>query len=215
MAAGIAKRDTGGARESRHKRGQQQNNPDEDEDEDTTEPRRKSRRIQDSGQFLSLHTASFLDCLVSDSIAASQGRQQNPRVSSKTCRQSLRVQEKQATNQQRTARLFPTTDQLSEHNLRIFNGEINPAANNAPILERTSSSPPDLPKRRQSHLNAPLTPTAITATRTLRTPKSTSTPMRPATFRSLSTALSKPKSRTIAALNSATLPKNSTTPARN
>jgi len=35
MAAGIAKRDTGGARESRHKRGQQQNNPDEDEDEET------------------------------------------------------------------------------------------------------------------------------------------------------------------------------------
>ncbi|KIW58939.1 hypothetical protein PV05_03429 [Exophiala xenobiotica] len=138
MAAGIAKRDTGGARESRHKRGQQQNNPDEDEDEDTTEPRRKSRRIQDS---------------------ASQGRQQNPRVSSKTCRQSLRVQEKQATNQQRTARLFPTTDQLSEHNLRIFNGEINPAANNAPILERTSSSPSGsseaetIPSQRSSDTN--------------------------------------------------------------
>jgi len=211
MAAGIAKRDTGGARESRDKRGQQQKNPDEDEDEDTTEPRRKSRRIQDS---------------------SSQRRQQNPSVSSKTSRKSLRLQEEQAMNQQRTARggqrrptpfisrparmkrkrlhdtqaeaeaedkvdethdeplepseedlqqgskdeveaeglegvrpsktsgrLFPTTEQLSEHNLRIFNGEMNPGANNAPILERTSSSPSGsseaetIPSQRSSDTN--------------------------------------------------------------
>lgn len=35
--------------------------------------------------------------------------------------------------------LSPSKDQLSEKNLRIFNGEMNSAANNAPVLKRSSS----------------------------------------------------------------------------
>ncbi|KIW75172.1 hypothetical protein Z517_11944 [Fonsecaea pedrosoi CBS 271.37] len=38
-----------------------------------------------------------------------------------------------------TSRLPPPKDQLSENNLRIFNAEMNPAADNAPVLKRTSS----------------------------------------------------------------------------
>jgi hypothetical protein len=36
-------------------------------------------------------------------------------------------------------RLLPPKDQLSENNLQIFNGEMNSAADNAPVLKRTSS----------------------------------------------------------------------------
>ncbi|OAG39015.1 hypothetical protein AYO21_06735 [Fonsecaea monophora] len=35
--------------------------------------------------------------------------------------------------------LGPSKDQLSEHNLRLFNGEMNLSANNSPVLKRTSS----------------------------------------------------------------------------
>lgn len=70
----------------------------------TSEHLRKSRRIQERGQFFAPHNISLPRYHVTDCVAASKQLERTPRLSSDTFRKSPRLQQKQAANQQRTKR---------------------------------------------------------------------------------------------------------------
>ncbi|OAP56020.1 hypothetical protein AYL99_10172 [Fonsecaea erecta] len=171
MAPSVAKQDTGGAQKYHDKAGRQQvkldrssrrkhlpssgiqpnrmaagkrHYParDQGEEENATAHRRKSRRIQESRQLLSLE----VDESRHEHLAKQLRRSTPPRLEhsdqdlqkgSEPGAEAGKREGVQASIQ--SPRLPPSKDQLSENNLRIFNGEMNPAADNAPVLKRTSS----------------------------------------------------------------------------
>ncbi|KAL2402322.1 hypothetical protein ABEF95_013366 [Exophiala dermatitidis] len=85
--------------------GKRQHSPTgEGEDEDTTNHQRKSRRVEERRQFLSLDIGALPNCFTTDRTTATLRRQQKrPNLISQPARRSPRLQERRGAHQQRIA----------------------------------------------------------------------------------------------------------------